>query len=76
MTAITYTMAGGGSHWWNYEVHFDEDGHQKYVYVNNQHGKREETGGHLWTNGDRLVYQSEQPFADSEEPWFEIHNFK
>ena len=75
MTVITYTMAGGGSHWWNYEVHYDKDGEQKYVYVNNRHGQEERTGGTLWTSGDRLVYQKEQPFADNEDPWFALNHY-
>ena len=38
MTAIIYTMAGGGAHWWNYEVHYDDAGQQANVYINNIHG--------------------------------------
>ena len=36
---IIYTMAGGGDHWWNYEVHYDDDGQQVDVYINNINGK-------------------------------------
>jgi hypothetical protein len=39
-TVITYTMAGGGAHWWNYELHFDADGQQLEVYINDTDGKR------------------------------------
>ena len=36
---ITYTMAGGDAHWWNYEVHYDDDsGVQKKVYINDHNG--------------------------------------
>ena len=45
------------------------------MYVNNHTGKHEKTGGTLWTNGDRLVYQKEQPFADHEDPWFPMHHY-
>ena len=37
-TVIMYTMAGGGAHWWNYEVHFQES-EQIKVYINNESGK-------------------------------------
>ena len=37
---IIYTMAGGGAHWWNYEVHYDDDGQQAGVYINNINGCR------------------------------------
>jgi hypothetical protein len=37
-TVIMYTMAGGGAHWWNYEVHFQES-EQIEVYINNESGK-------------------------------------
>ncbi len=36
---IIYTMAGGGNHWWNYEVNYDDDGQQVDVYINNINGK-------------------------------------
>lgn len=37
---VFYTMAGGGAHWWNYEVHYDvETGEQLEVYVNNIEGR-------------------------------------
>ena len=31
---ITYTMAGGGAHWWEYEVHYDDKGQQAKVFRN------------------------------------------
>ena len=37
-TVIIYTMAGGGAHWENYEVHYDDDGQQAEVYINNING--------------------------------------
>ena len=40
VTVITYTMAWGGSHWWNYEVHFDADGNQLDVHINDTNGTR------------------------------------
>ena len=39
-TVITYIMAGGGAHWWHHEVHFDTDGEQRAVYINDTNGKR------------------------------------
>ena len=51
---ITYTMAGGGSHWWNYEVHYDADGEQEAVYINNKNGKE-------YKRGERLFHHEEHP---------------
>ena len=68
-------MAGGGSHWWNYEVHFGNDGQQKAVYVNNTDGKRHERGMKLFYNeddGDMLRLE----LADfEEEKWIELGSF-
>ena len=51
---ITYTMAGGGSHWWNYEVHYGADGEQEAVYINNKNGKE-------YKRGERLFHHEEHP---------------
>ena len=51
---ITYTMAGGGSHWWNYEVHYGADGEQEAVYINNKNGKE-------YQRGERLFHHEEHP---------------
>ena len=52
---ITYTMAGGGAHWWNYEVHYDiESGEQKELYINNKNGKE-------YQRGERLFHHEEHP---------------
>jgi len=37
-----YIMAGGGSHWWNYVVDFDENGEQVFVYIENKDGKHQQ----------------------------------
>ena len=52
---ITYTMAGGGAHWENWEVHYDiESGEQKELYINNKNG-------HHYEYGMRLFYHEEHP---------------
>lgn len=37
-----YIMAGGGSHWWNYVVEFDQHGEQVFVYIENKDGKHQQ----------------------------------
>ena len=49
---ITYTMAGGGAHWWNYEVHYDDAGQQANVYINNIHGCHEQYNQLLFFHKD------------------------
>ncbi len=39
VTMVTYAMAEGGGHWWDYEVHFDEEGEQIEVYINDIQGR-------------------------------------
>ena len=39
-TVIYYTMAGGGAHWWDYEVHYDDNGQQAKVYRHDINGCR------------------------------------
>ena len=39
MKTREYIMAGGGSHWWNYVVEFDQHGEQVFVYIENKNGK-------------------------------------
>ena len=53
-TVITYTMAGGGAHWWEYEVHYDADGQQTEVYIN-------DTDGHEYLLHQVLFYYEDQP---------------
>ena len=52
---ITYTMAGGGAHWENWEVHYDiESGDQKELYINN-------INGHHYEYGMKLFYHEDEP---------------
>ena len=52
---ITYTMAGGGAHWENWEVHYDiASGEQKELYINNKNG-------HHYEYGMRLFRHEEHP---------------
>jgi hypothetical protein len=53
-TVIIYTMAGGGAHWWNYEVHYDDDGQQSEVYINSINGCR-------FQRGQVLFYYEDMP---------------
>ena len=61
----TYKMTEGSSDWWNYEVHFDVDGEQEKVYIENQSGKSLQSGKHLFVykvNGticDRVILKNE-----------------
>ena len=41
---VQCSMAGGGGHWWNYIVTFDDDGEFRSVEVQNHYGKREIDG--------------------------------
>ena len=68
---ITYTMAGGGSHWWNYEVHF-KDGEQTDVYINNTHGKFRQRNQILYYHDDQpdQVRLEDRDFSD--EKWHEL----
>jgi len=54
-TTVTYTMAGGGGHWWNYEVQFKE-GEQVLVYINSNKGRALQLGKTLFVSecGDYL----------------------
>jgi hypothetical protein len=45
---VTFTMADGDSHWWNYVAYFDKDGVQTEVYIENEGGE-ELQDGTLWT---------------------------
>ena len=43
-----YIMAGGGSHWWNYVVEFDDEhGEQLFVYIENKDGREQQFGMRL-----------------------------
>ena len=53
-TVITYTMADGGDDWWEYEVHYDADGQQTEVYIN-------DTDGHEYLLHQVLFYYEDQP---------------
>jgi hypothetical protein len=75
-TVITYTMAGGGSHWWNYEVHFDKDGTQQEVYVNNKDGKRLEDGMRIFYNEDDADLFRLEPADFTDEKWPEFQRFE
>ena len=55
---ITYTMAGGGAHWWEYEVHYDDEGQQKRVYRNDTNGSRVLFN---FQRGRVLFYYEDQP---------------
>jgi len=70
-TVITYTMAGGGSHWWNYEVHF-KDGEQTDVYINNTNGKFHQRNQILYYHDDQpdQVRLEDRDFSD--EKWHEL----
>ena len=72
-TVITYTMAGGGAHWWNYEVHFDVDV-QKEVYVNNTNGRHRKRGEKLFyhkVQTDKLRLEHND-FDLENEDWVEL----
>ncbi len=75
-TVIIYTMAGGGDHWWNYEVHYDEDGQQSEVFINNINGKS------LPLPKKVLFYYEDQPdqlrLEDDdfeEDKWFQLEHY-
>ena len=72
-TVILHTMAGGGAHWWNYEVHYDQSsGEQECVYINDINGQRYQRGKRLYyheDNGDQLLLE-DKDFGD--EKWHEM----
>ena len=72
-TVITYTMAGGGAHWWKYEVHFDVDV-QKEVYVNNTNGRHRKRGEKLFFHKDQTdqLRLEHNDFDLENEDWVEL----
>ena len=65
----TLVMAGGSSSWWNYEIHFNEEGDQEKVYIVNESGKSLQIGKRLFyyeNEPDRVILKDE----DYEDPTF------
>lgn len=81
-TNITKTliMAGGGSHWWNYVVHFNEDGEQVSCYIENKDGITDTFKTLYYRHTDegleyvKLFYNEIDALNESSE-WFELHNY-
>tara|TARA_R110002051_G_scaffold3679_3_gene19848 strand:- start:6995 stop:7390 length:396 start_codon:yes stop_codon:yes gene_type:complete len=75
---VNITMAGGGSHWWNYEIIFDDDEDYE-VYVISKDG-REERASRIFFEEDEVygLYEVDEDddekieyFEDSDD-YFEI----
>ena len=75
-TFITYTMAGGGSHWWNYVAYFDKDGEQTDVYIESTDGREHQDNRTLWANDNHLVLSVDAPKSndddDNEGDWHQL----
>ena len=73
---IYYEMAGGGAHWWKYEVHYEADtGEQNAVYILDQHGRHHKTQMRLYyheENSDCLLLAD---IKFSHEMWHEMMHY-
>ena len=77
---VELCMAGGGDHWWNYRVHIDKDGEQRYVEIQNKDGVRR-VDGTLWCVGADgyhhvqlfLQHDPEKPDWVKEDEWCKFH---
>ena len=73
---ITYTMAGGGAHWENWEVHYDiADGEQKELYINNITGHHREYGMKLFYHEDETDQLRIEAKDFEHEDWHEMVHY-
>ena len=73
---ITYTMAGGGAHWENWEVHYDiADGQQKELYINNITGHNHEYGMKLFYHEDHPDQLRIEAKDFEQEDWQEMVHY-
>lgn len=66
---ITYEMAGGGPHWWNYVVEFEpeEEGEQKAVFVESSSGlERQDKELFTHEDGYHLKLASQEDMEDND----------
>ena len=74
-TVIIYTMAGGGDHWWNYEVHYDDDGQQAYVSINNINGKHYQRKKVLFYYEDKPDQLRLEDDDFNEDKWIQLEHY-
>lgn len=59
-------MAGGGAHWWNYEVHYDDTGEEQLeMYINNINGRHYQADMRLFVLDSHLRMEHEK-FCEGE----------
>lgn len=74
-TVIIYTMAGGGAHWWNYEVHYDDDGQQVEIYINDINGKHKQRKKVLFYTEDSPDQLRLEDDDFVEDKWFQLEHY-
>ena len=80
-TVVRYTMAGGGAHWWLYEVHFTESGYaykeQSEVYIVNGQGRHLQSGMRLYSNDDYLMLETDDYYTRTgDSSWRQIELYE
>ena len=80
-TVVRYTMAGGGAHWWLYEVHFTESGYaykeQSEVYIVNEQGRHLQSGMRLYSNDDYLMLETDDYYTRTgDSSWRQIELYE